>query len=371
MKKIISIVLCALVLVASFGALAVSAKDTLKFLVLGDSIATGYPYTFDSYAQLVAWEMGFELTNYAWDGAKSTDLLNGLKNDIQIREAVSEADIINISIGGNDILFSNETSSLLLDALSGRYTTADKILAGTKQNLIAIIAEIRFLNQDCVLIIQNLYDAGPVIGLPLSASYWSGLVARGNAVFSECHAADPGAFYLADIHSAANWKSGLMGSDNVHPNKAGHEVIAGVLLDLLRTIKLYPNPPAIVTDALPGGTVGAAYSQTLEAEGEDVIAWSLAEGGLPGGLALSPEGVISGIPAEEGVFSFILKAENGGGEDTKGFSIEIKEVPKDNEDDETAPTQYVGFFGVYTKYESTPLNWFLFLLLFGWIWMWF
>jgi len=39
-----------------------------------------------------------------------------------------------------------------------------------------------------------------------------------------------------------------------------------------------------------------------------------------------------------------------------------------NGDDDT---RYVGLFGKYTSYEAKPLNWFLFFVLFGWLWMWF
>ena len=35
------------------------------------------------------------------------------------------------------------------------------------------------------------------------------------------------------------------------------------------------------------------------------------------------------------------------------------------------PTKYVGLFGRDTKYEPTPWNWFKFIALFGFIWMWF
>ena len=35
------------------------------------------------------------------------------------------------------------------------------------------------------------------------------------------------------------------------------------------------------------------------------------------------------------------------------------------------PVKYVGLFGLNTKYESTTLNWIKFIVLFGWIWMWF
>jgi len=33
-------------------------------------------------------------------------------------------------------------------------------------------------------------------------------------------------------------------------------------------------------------------------------------------------------------------------------------------------TKYVGLFGKYTKYESNFRNWFLFIVCFGWLWMW-
>ena len=32
---------------------------------------------------------------------------------------------------------------------------------------------------------------------------------------------------------------------------------------------------------------------------------------------------------------------------------------------------YIGLFGMNTKFEATPLNWFLFYVCFGWLWMWF
>jgi len=35
------------------------------------------------------------------------------------------------------------------------------------------------------------------------------------------------------------------------------------------------------------------------------------------------------------------------------------------------PPKYVGLFGMNTKYPSNFLNWFLFIVCFGWIWMWF
>lgn len=84
-----------------------------------------------------------------------------------------------------------------------------------------------------------------------------------------------------------------------------------------------PAPPVITTDTLPSGTAGTAYNQTLTAESDAPITWTLASGSLPDGLSLSTAGAISGTPTASGTFSFTVKAENATGSDTKTLSIVI------------------------------------------------
>jgi hypothetical protein len=59
-----------------------------------------------------------------------------------------------------------------------------------------------------------------------------------------------------------------------------------------------PEPPiTIVTTVLPNGQVGRAYSTTLSAKGgTPPLSWSLTTGVLPAGLAVAPNGLISGTP---------------------------------------------------------------------------
>ena len=82
--------------------------------------------------------------------------------------------------------------------------------------------------------------------------------------------------------------------------------------------------PAITTASLPGGVVGTAYSQALTATGTAPITWGIDSGLLPDGLTLNAAtGVISGTPTVVNTFTFIVKAANAAGNDTKTFSVVI------------------------------------------------
>lgn len=69
-----------------------------------------------------------------------------------------------------------------------------------------------------------------------------------------------------------------------------------------------PPPLSVATGSLLSGTVGMAYSQTLEASsGVQPYTWSLTGGNLPVGLALASNGVISGTPAATGTSDFTVQ----------------------------------------------------------------
>jgi hypothetical protein len=70
------------------------------------------------------------------------------------------------------------------------------------------------------------------------------------------------------------------------------------------------DAPAVQTSALPGAIFKSPYRETLKAVfGTQPFSWSLApgDGVLPDGLALTPDGVISGTPSKLGTFSFTVQ----------------------------------------------------------------
>ncbi len=83
---------------------------------------------------------------------------------------------------------------------------------------------------------------------------------------------------------------------------------------------------AIATEALPGGTAGQRYTQTLEAAGgTPPYQWTILAGSLPPGLSLDrAKGAISGTPGSAGNFAFTVQARDAAGVSaTKALSIAI------------------------------------------------
>ncbi|MDQ2944672.1 MAG: Ig domain-containing protein, partial [Acidobacteriota bacterium] len=77
--------------------------------------------------------------------------------------------------------------------------------------------------------------------------------------------------------------------------------------------------------ALPDGSQGANYSQTLSASGgQPPYTWSVAGGSLPPGLSLGSGGQLAGVPSAAGSFAFTLRVmDQTFGSATGDFSIRI------------------------------------------------
>ena len=99
---------------------------------------------------------------------------------------------------------------------------------------------------------------------------------------------------------------------------------------LTDTVKT-PEKPVIKTESLPDGILNMQYDFMVEADRDDFLSWEVTSGALPEGLALSDEGMLSGIPTESGSFTFGVTASLTAGNiasDEKQFTLTILETPK-------------------------------------------
>ena len=99
---------------------------------------------------------------------------------------------------------------------------------------------------------------------------------------------------------------------------------------LTDTVKT-PEKPVIKTESLPDGILNMQYDFMIEADRDDFLSWEVTSGALPEGIALSDEGMLSGIPTESGSFTFGVRAALTAGNivsDEKQFTLTVLEAPK-------------------------------------------
>jgi len=107
-------------------------------------------------------------------------------------------------------------------------------------------------------------------------------------------------------------------------------VIADIQADAAVTVTFAEEDTGlkITTISLAGGMFGMAYSQTLSANVDESVTWSIESGSLPGGLSLTAStGGISGTPSAAGAFTFTVKAESEMESATKQLGITIAKAP--------------------------------------------
>jgi hypothetical protein len=87
-----------------------------------------------------------------------------------------------------------------------------------------------------------------------------------------------------------------------------------------------PTPTStisITTASVPEASAGSPYSLTFAASGTGTKSWTIVDGSLPSGLALSSDGVLSGTPLAGGTASFTVRVSAGGTTSQKQFTLNV------------------------------------------------
>lgn len=300
-KKVIAALLVIALLACCVAALAACNKNEgerkTEIVYLGDSIAEGilgasplglrHEY---AYANVIGRRNDFTYYNHSVSGHLTKDLRAILENeDLDYDRArglllhVSEADVIHISILGNDVLqdrmdgaFETEPvtmHNIILEAAEDEYTSIDRVLngdtvggvttAGSVENIKAIVDALRRLNPDALIIFQSVYNPIMDVDTPLikqetrDALEAAGfeitldslhrlgdlLIERLNSALDAVLAMDgyADAFVIADGHAAFNAvyaadpsrAKDLIYPDGIHPSNEGHAVLADLTQGIL------------------------------------------------------------------------------------------------------------------------------------------
>lgn len=308
-KRMLSILLCLSMVFGLLSVTAGAADTSMKYVALGDSITTGYRLAEDesSFADLVAGEYALELNDtLAQDGETTSSLQAKLATD-DVKAAVSQADVITLTIGGNDLmnaLYAYLASSSGIDGLTAedvKEILADpedenyqKLLTVATENLAdfltspeaitafgtfttnygTILGTLKALAPNASIVVVNQYNPYSYMCRYLPENP---LTAKYKAIATIF---DTGVKQLNQIISAAAAQTGCTVADaytaienatenpcnasytlqipisidfDFHPNAHGHSLIAGAIDDVL----VLPEEP---DDSCDGGEACPSYA---------------------------------------------------------------------------------------------------------------
>ena len=225
MKKVLCLLLAACLLAAC--ALPAFAADAKHYVVLGDSIAQGYGvYNREdaAYGKIVADTNGYTYANYGVNGLRSWDLIELLKQP-DVAADVAKADIISLSIGGNDYLQQN-LPRIFSDVSRGDYKIVNDIQNNFREYFAEIVDMLKAANPEVGLFVQTLYNPR----FDALRDFYGLATERINAVITEYLDANPGAFYLVDTVPVMEGHPEYIAVDTIHPSAAGNEALARLVL---------------------------------------------------------------------------------------------------------------------------------------------
>lgn len=253
MKKLLSFVLALVMALTVCVPMAYAEDEQKNYLMLGDSIAAGLGLehrTRNAYGAIVAYNNNYSYKNDAVSGHTSQQLIMRLSNP-SVAGDVKKADIISISIGGNDFLMDN-LAKILKEAQNGNYEPINKICVKYKKNLETILLKIRKLNKDAVILLQTLYNPR---WDDLREVYGKGIEILNGTIglFTAEHTQD--GVLLVDLETKMkDFDSSYFQKDQVHPSAKGHQTIAQGVQDVLfenglserQTIEIVETQPSAI-----------------------------------------------------------------------------------------------------------------------------
>lgn len=255
-RKIISFLLSVLLILSAF-AVNASAADKLNYVVLGDSIAYGSGLVNPieaCYGKIIADTCDFNYQNFSIPGSTTDALLLVLEGEPVI-EAVKGADIISISIGGNDFLMSN-IMDLMFDAIVKKdYSEFDKIAESNYANLCEIMSVIRTANPDALVLLQTLYN--PQEGY-VREPYQYGADCINNGILRYAEE-NPENIVVVDVAAALGDDMDNYATDAVHPSAKGNELIAKEVLATLNSLGVTDKTELVINNKGIDFTLSVTY----------------------------------------------------------------------------------------------------------------
>ena len=271
LKKQTALAAAGFVMLAAVPVIPAAAADAPSVLILGDSISAGEGLAEGEYGyyDYIADCTGGKLTNLAVSGMTTGDLITVIDNASN-KDTIADADIICISIGGNDLMqpakayfesMAQEGEALVDTAkrvakegdASKIVTELTRALRTPRNTAVAnypVIAEkLLAVNPDAQIVFQTVYNPFEMPPEELKASGYSedtlkkyntlmNYVSNNEKQLNEAMKKLEGV-KVADVFAAfsgTGWLYDRILEKDVHPTPLGHALIAATIMDQLSEI---------------------------------------------------------------------------------------------------------------------------------------
>ncbi|TRZ37828.1 GDSL family lipase [Niallia circulans] len=196
----------------------VAAGDSLTQGV-GDSTGTGgyVPYLQKLFQQ----EQGIgtvTISNYGVKGNRTDQLLKKIKS-AEVKQSISDADMVILTIGGNDIMkvVRDHISNLQLDDFTPQMKTFET-------NLYNVLREIRKDNQQAAIVLVGVYN--PFTKWFADVDEMNDIVAEWNRTGENILTLYDNTYFVPIEQIFSDTTENLLYTDYFHPNDKGYKLIA-------------------------------------------------------------------------------------------------------------------------------------------------
>lgn len=235
-------------------------KEVIHYVALGDSLTEGVGDATDSggFVPLVARELehtnrlnAVQTTNAGKSGDRSDQILKRLKNSKSIQNDLQSADIITVTVGGNDLM-----KVIKNDALHLTQKSFEKPLSSYKKEVTKLFSELRKYNETAPIYVLGIYN--PFYLYFPEITEMQQIVTMWNEGTEEVVKAEKNAYFVpindllykgsggevgivSNSEASSEEKSikndALYEEDHFHPNNLGYQLMANAVCDKMEATK--------------------------------------------------------------------------------------------------------------------------------------
>lgn len=233
-----------------------SSSEAFHYVAIGDSLTQGVGDTSNQggfvplVAQSLVNDYGYQLSydNFGVSGNTSAQILKRMKGQSEIQESLEKADVMTLTVGGNDL------RKTILDNFSHlELETFDKPIKSYQKRLVQIIKEARKNNPDLPIYVLGIYNPF-YLNFPELTEFQT-VVDNWNAVTKETTADFDQVYFIPIndlLYKGLNEEEGidqaidktsnvinevLYKEDNFHPNGTGYEIMKRAVLEKMSETK--------------------------------------------------------------------------------------------------------------------------------------